>query len=98
MDETEKEIKELMKRLGTAINESVQDSQEIQTLLQDLEERGYSLNLSLAVIVGLNKDGQSEMKLKKILEGINEDLSTRTTSFDRRFLKALRIRLSEEHT
>ena len=96
MDDIDGEVKEIMKKLGTAINEVVQDSEEIQHLLQEMEERGFSLTLSLAVIVGLNRKGEPKKKLKQMIKGINEELNTRTTSFDRRFLKALRIKLSEE--
>jgi hypothetical protein len=96
MDDIDREVKEIMKKLGTAINEVVQDSEEIQHLLQEMEERGFSLTLSLAVIVGLNRKGEPKKKLQQMIKGINEELNTRTTSFDRRFLKALRIKLSEE--
>ena len=96
MEDIDGEVKEIMKKLGTAINEVVQDSEEIQHLLQEMEERGFSLTLSLAVIVGLNRKGEPKKKLQQMLKGINEELNTRTTSFDRRFLKALRIKLSEE--
>lgn len=90
----EEDIKEIMKKLGTAINESLQESARIQKLLHEMEEKGYSLTLSLAVIVGLNKIQQKSFPHFSMEGG--KPLTADPTDFDRKFLKSLRIKLTEE--
>lgn len=90
------EIKEIMKKLGTAINESLQESDKIQKLLQEIERKGYNLTLSMAVIVGLNSLNLSKGKTSLNKDVREEDLDVKQTAFDRKFLKALRIKISEE--
>lgn len=99
-----REIREIMKRLGAAINDSLQDAGQVQELLREMEEKGYTMTLSLAVIVKptASPDAPAEEAPRQRrprqapVPEHRADLSP--TPFDRKFLKALRIRISEEQT
>jgi hypothetical protein len=91
-------MKEMMKRLGEAINESLQDAEKVQSILREMEEKGYTLTLSLGVIVG-PKGQQQEIPRRRPRPSPAEEgkgLEAQPTPFDRKFLKALRIRIAEE--
>lgn len=92
----DKDIKDLMKRLGDAINESMQDSEKIQRLLGEMQEHGYTLTLSLAVILGLDQQQNRARRKPKRETAGEREAGYAPTPFDRKFLKALRIKISEE--
>ncbi len=91
----DKDIKDIMKRLGSAINDTLQDSEKIQKLLQELESKGFTLTLSLAVMVGINNFNNPRRRPRQPAAA-GEGEGNPTTAFDRKFLKALRIKLTEE--
>ncbi len=93
----DKEIKDIMKKLGAAINETIQDSEAIQKLLQEIEAKGYTLTLSLGVILGIDQTDRPRRRPRRIPEGAPE-APAGPTPFDRKFLKALRIKIIEERS
>jgi len=57
MDEDEK-LKELITKLVEVIQSSIQDSSEVHSVLKEIEEHGFTLNLSLLVGIFIrDKDG-----------------------------------------
>jgi hypothetical protein len=95
----EEPIKDLMKQLGEALNESLQDSEKVQKLLREMEEKGYSLTLSLAVIIGSGQSPKSPRRRTRPASAeVGKGLEAQPTPFDRKFLKALKIKIGEERS
>ena len=58
MDE---KIKQLLQDLGTAINESISGSEDVNLHIQKIRDEGYDLYVVLDATIGLNKqDGSSD--------------------------------------
>jgi len=91
------DLKKLMEELSNVLGEVVRDSSRIRGLLRKIEEKGADANLTLAIILGI-KDKRTE--IQKIVYGseqVTERKSSvrRISAFDRRFLRALRIKLPD---
>jgi uncharacterized protein (UPF0335 family) len=91
-----KELRDIMRRLGEVINETLQESDKLKEILHEVEQRGYSLTLSLAVIVAGKEDAERRRRLPRPAKDAGEASPPKTSTFDRKFLKALRIRMPEE--
>lgn len=54
-------IKQLLQELGTAINESISRSEDVNRHIQRIRDEGYDLYVVLDATIGLNKqDGEEE--------------------------------------
>ncbi|HXI13440.1 MAG TPA: hypothetical protein VNM92_12480 [Thermoanaerobaculia bacterium] len=53
-------IRDLLKDLGNAINESISASTEVNAQIQKLRDEGYDLYVVLDATIGLNKSGDEE--------------------------------------
>lgn len=81
--ELDNRMKQLLRELGRAINESVSDSDRIANAISRIKANGYDVFLMLDAVVGLNKrNGQPGAET--------------ITTQDRHFLKSLKIRLDED--
>jgi hypothetical protein len=77
-------LKNLLRELGHAINDTVSESDRITGAIAGVRAHGYDIVLKLDATIGLAKrDGQAE-------EG------PRITTQDRRFLESLRIQVDQE--
>jgi hypothetical protein len=87
-------LKQLMKELGGAINESLSESERIALAISNIKSAGYDVFLVLEATIGFNKreedDGDSEPKPTTI------ETHLKFTSQDAKFLKALNISLDED--
>ena len=94
MDE---ELKKLLEELSTALGEAVKDSARVRELLKKIEQSSAGTNLSLAVVLGARDRKTEIQKFVYGFEGSQERKSSarRVSAFDRRFLRALRIRLPD---
>jgi hypothetical protein len=81
--ELDNRMKQLLRELGRAINESVSESDRIANTIARIKSNGYDVFLMLDAVVGLNKHSPT---------GAAEII----THQDRTFLKSLKIRLDEE--
>jgi hypothetical protein len=52
-------IKQLLQELGTAINESISTSEDVNRHIQRIRDEGYDLYVVLDATIGLNKQGES---------------------------------------
>lgn len=52
-------IKQLLQDLGTAINESISGSEDVNRHIQRIRDEGYDLYVVLDATIGLNKQGES---------------------------------------
>ena len=86
MDE---ETKRLAEEVGTAINESVQQSPRVAAAIERLREAGFEMELTLKLEIGLRPHSEDE-----------DDLSTPEKSFeltdeDLRILRSMKIKIED---
>ena len=53
-------IKQLLRELGTAINESISSSDDVNRQIQRIRDEGYNLYVVLDATIGLNKEGEED--------------------------------------
>lgn len=53
-------IKQLLRDLGTAINESISGSDDVSRHIQRIRDEGYDLYVVLDATIGLNRNGDDE--------------------------------------
>lgn len=54
----DEKIKQLLRDLGTAINESISGSDDVNRQIQRIRDEGYNLYVVLDATIGLNKNGE----------------------------------------
>ena len=74
-------MKQLLRELGHAINDSVSDSERISEAISSVRAAGFDIVLKLDATIGLARRTSSDSKM---------------TQQDRRFLESLHIRVDEE--
>ena len=81
------DAKEIVQRLGEAINSAVERSHEVAEAIESLREAGYEMELTLRLEIGLREFGRDE----------DEDESVRLelTDEDRRTLRGMKIRFDD---
>ncbi|HEY8849445.1 MAG TPA: hypothetical protein VIO12_09140, partial [Thermoanaerobaculia bacterium] len=53
-------IKQLLRELGSAINESISSSDDVNRHIQKIRDEGYNLYVVLDATIGLNKQGEGD--------------------------------------
>lgn len=53
-------LKQLLKELGAAINESISASEEVNQQIQRIKDEGYNLYVFLDATIGLNREGDTD--------------------------------------
>jgi hypothetical protein len=93
--ELDDNLKQLMKDLGIAINESLSDSEPIAQAISNIKGAGYDVFLVLEATIGFNrreeKEDVDESQAQYITSGKLE-----LTNQDTQFLKSLKIRFEDE--
>ena len=94
-------LKQLMKELGEAINESLADSEQIADVIGKIKAGGYDVFLVLEATIGFNKIDEQPAG-KPTLVGKNAGATPRlvdpefkVNAQDVKFLKSLRISLDD---
>lgn len=84
------DAKEIVQRLGEAINAAVERSHEVAEAIESLREAGYEMELTLRLEIGLREYGHGE-------DGDETDESVRLelTDEDRRTLRGMKIRFDD---
>ena|SRR5689334_5220545 len=90
--ELDDNLKELLKNLGQAINESVGESDKVSEAINEIHEAGYDVFMILEATIGFHRredeDQLTAHELSKLPSG-----ELTLTSQDAQFLKSLRIRM-----
>jgi hypothetical protein len=95
-----------MQELGSAINESLSDSDRIAAAIGEIKRAGYDVFLVLEATIGFNKREEGEeaaeegetVELESTPESGRRKLSKiKLTSQDQKFLRALKISLDDEN-
>ncbi len=85
-------IKQLLRELGTAINESISSSEDVNKQIQRIRDEGYDLYVVLDATIGLNKQGdEDETPAPAALVVSDKDVQFRINVNDLSLLRALGI-------
>ena len=82
-------VKELAEQVGTAINESVQDSPSVAAAIERLREAGFDMELTLKLEIGLRPQTDDERDAQS-------DGSLELTEEDVRILRSMKIKIDPE--
>lgn len=100
----EEHLKELMKELGNAINESLSESDRISSVIEEIRDAGYEVFLVLEATIGFSKAEPSAQEDAEPSPEIPETAAAnpqsatriRWTSHDQKFLRALKIAVDDD--
>src|ERR1700739_71044 len=90
------QLKQLMKELGDAINESLSDSEQISEVVSRIKAGGYDLFLVLEAPIGVSKQGEKTPDKTSLVSTLSTNPEFKVSDQDLKFLKSLRIRLDED--
>ena len=85
--EIDDEAKEIVRDIGTAINESVENSPRVAEAIERLRDAGYEMELTLRLEIGLPHAGEGEGNGETNLELTDEDVQV---------LQRMKIRIDPE--
>ena len=83
-------VKELAEQVGTAINESVQESATVAAAIDRLREAGFDMELTLKLEIGLRPQGEESDREQ------SSDGSLDLTEEDLRILRSMKIRIDDK--
>jgi len=91
-------LRELIQQLGEAIHESVVESDQIASVVQDIRKHGFDVLLMLEATIGLNevseKEGEDGVPAR--ISGASDNAEGPFSQTDLHFLKSLRISVEGE--
>ena len=87
-------LKQLMKELGGAINESLSESDRIAQAISNIKTAGYDVFLVLEATIGFNKR-EDELEAGEVPQSSIET-QVKFTTQDAKFLKALKITIDDD--
>lgn len=90
----DKRLKQLIKRLGHAIDESLSESEAIAEVIGEIKKEGYDVLLVLEATIGFSQR-ESKDRAGVVNQGTPKDLDSSLTPQDQQFLKALSITLEK---
>ncbi len=83
------QAKEIVREIGTAINESVENSPKVAEAIERLRDAGYEMELTLRLEIGLRPhSGDDESQRETTLDLTDEDVQV---------LQRMKIRIDPEH-
>jgi len=91
----DQQLKQLMKELGDAINESLSDSEQISEVVSRIKEGGYDIFLVLEATIGVSKQGEKSDKTS-LVTTLSTNPEFKINDQDLKFLKSLRIKIDDE--
>ena len=81
MRNVDEKIKQLLRELGTAINESISGSDDVNKQIQKIRDEGYNLYVVLDATIGLNRDGEAEPPAPAVAELVVKDRANKEVQF-----------------
>jgi hypothetical protein len=91
----DQQLKQLMKELGEAINESLADSDQIAEVVSRIKEGGYDIFLVLEATIGVSKPGEGNDKTSMVTT-LTSNPEFKISEQDLKFLKSLRIKIEDD--
>ena len=95
-DSVDPQLKQLMKELGDAINESLSDSEQISEVVSRIKEGGYDIFLVLEATIGVSKQSDKNSDKTSLVSTLSANPEFKVNDQDVKFLKSLRIKIEEE--
>ncbi len=92
----DQQLKQLMKELGEAINESLADSDQIADVVSRIKEGGYDIFLVLEATIGVSKQGEKTADKTELVTTLTSNPTFKVNDQDLKFLKSLRIKIDED--
>lgn len=96
--ELDDRFKQLIKELGSAINESLSDSEKIAGVMGRIRAAGYDLFLVLEVTIGFNKKAETARPRRTRAASSRRKAEFELTSEDAEFLRGLKISMDEDNS
>lgn len=90
------QLKQLMKELGDAINESLSDSEQISEVVSRIKEGGYDIFLVLEATIGVSRQGEKTPDKTSLITTMSSNPEFKISDQDLKFLKSLRIKIEED--
>jgi hypothetical protein len=87
--EIDDDAKEIVRQIGTAINESVENSTKVAEAIERLREAGYEMELTLRLEIGLRPHAEDE-------EAETDGTALELTEEDIQVLQRMKIRIDPE--
>ena len=87
--EIDDDAKEIVRQIGTAINESVENSTKVAEAIERLREAGYEMELTLRLEIGLRPHADDE-------DGELDSTDLELTEEDIQVLQRMKIRIDPE--
>lgn len=87
--EIDDDAKEIVREIGTAINESVENSSKVAEAIERLRDAGYEMELTLRLEIGLRPHAGEE-------QGESSDTMLDLTDEDVQVLQRMKIRIDPE--
>ena len=88
--DVDEKIKQLLRELGTAINESISGSDDVNKQIQRIRDEGYNLYVVLDATIGLNRQDEPEPPTEVIVKS-DKEVQFRININDLALLRALGI-------
>jgi hypothetical protein len=88
-------LKQLMKELGAAINDTLSNSERISEAITRIRSSGYDVFLVLEATIGFNKRSEEVHTESSFSTSYNTDAKLNITSQDVKFLKSLKISIDD---
>jgi hypothetical protein len=92
----DQQLKQLMKELGEAINESLADSDPIADVVSRIKEGGYDIFLVLEATIGVSKPGEKGNDKTSLVTTLTTNPELKVSDQDMKFLKSLRIKIEND--
>jgi hypothetical protein len=89
-------LKQLMKELGAAINDTLSNSERISEAIARIRSSGYDVFLVLEATIGFNKRQEESRTEPAFSKSHNGEAKLNITSQDLKFLKSLKIRIDDK--
>jgi hypothetical protein len=91
----DQQLKQLMKELGEAINESLADSEQIAEVVSRIKDGGYDIFLVLEATIGVSKPGEKSADKTSLVTTLTSNPEFKINDQDLKFLKSLRIKIED---
>jgi hypothetical protein len=92
----DQQLKQLMKELGEAINESLAESDQIAEVVSRIKEGGYDIFLVLEATIGVSKPGEKTNDKTSLVTTLPGNPEFKVSDQDLKFLKSLRIKIEDD--
>ena len=88
--DVDERIKQLLRDLGTAINESISGSDDVNKQIQKIRDEGYNLYVVLDATIGLNRQDEEPVPSEVVVKS-SKDVQFRININDLALLRSLGI-------